>query len=230
MILVAARRSSSASALVDRRLLRRSRSCPGMLAQRKLERRLAGAVAPLEPSRRRRRGRWSRCSKPGRCRRSIASSAAPTRGSALGALDRAVGREGQHQRRAADRARLVRGGVGARRRRWRRDAPMRMADRRGASASSLPFMCPEGQADAAAAHVRGAVPRGARPDLARAQGRPRVRDRAEDGRRRDDGAGRTRVPQDVRRAELRPAAEGRARQPDRCACRCSTCGSSRPRC
>jgi hypothetical protein len=38
--------------------------------------------------------------------------------------------------------------------------------------------------------------------------------RHEDGGRRDAGAGRPRIPQDVRRAELRPADEGRARQPD----------------
>ena len=59
-----------------------------------------------------------------------------------------------------------------------------------------------------------AFPGGAGPGVAGAQGGPRVRDRPEDGRRRDAGADRSRVPEDVRRAELRPAAEGRALEPD----------------
>jgi hypothetical protein len=79
------------------------------------------------------------------------------------------------------------------------------------------------------ARLRRTVPGGPGPDLPRAQGRTRVRDRPEDGRRRDAGAGRSRVPQDVRRAELRPADERFARKPVVSAFRCSTCGSSRPR-
>ena len=71
----------------------------------------------------------------------------------------------------------------------------------------------EHQARPPAARVRGAVPRGARPDRARAEGRARVRDRTEDGRRRNARAGRPRVPEDLRRAELRLAAEGCAREP-----------------
>ena len=66
-----------------------------------------------------------------------------------------------------------------------------------------------------APRVRGGLPRGARPDGARAEGRPRVRDRDEDGRGRDAGAHRPRVQEVVRRAELRPAAQGRAREPVR---------------
>ena len=88
----------------------------------------------------------------------------------------------------------------------------------------------EGQARTAAAHVRGAVPRGARPDLAGAEGRTRVRDRTEDGGRRDAGAGRARIQKDLRRTELRSAAEGRAREPHATGFPSWTCGSSRPRC
>ena len=144
------------------------------------------------------------------------------------ALDRTVGDEGVAQRRAADRA-------GARRASARSSAGLiarsPLALPVGAALGfALPFVVPQVQAHAAHARVRRAVPRGARPDLARAEGRPRVRDRAEDGRRRDARPGRSRVPQDVRRAELRSAAEGRARQPDRPRCRRSTCGSSPPPC
>ena len=56
--------------------------------------------------------------------------------------------------------------------------------------------------------VRGTVSGGARPAVARNPRRPRVSDRDGHGRQRTAGAGRTRVQENVRAAELRPAAEG----------------------
>ena len=216
--------------MVHRRLRRRREAAGSPGAAASSSARLQELSQPPEPEPRTPRRRcWSRCSTKARCRPSTASSAARSAGSALSPLDRAVGDEGAASAaccwsrwRSPRVCRAASAGLIAR-------SPLAHAGRRRDRLRAAVHR-PQGQADAAHARLRRAVPRGARPDLARAEGRPRVRDRAEDGRRRDARAGRSRVPEDVRRAELRSAAEGRARQPDASACRRSTCGSSPPPC
>ena len=144
-------------------------------------------------------------------------------------LDRAVGRPDQRQRAVAGVARPAAWRCG-----FLAAAALQDAARLGRSAAplgaALPWMFLRIKRTRRMRAFEENVPRGARPGVARAEGRPRVRDRHEDGRRRDARADRSRVPEDLRRAELRPAAEGRAHQPDASACRCSTSGSSRPPC
>ena len=94
----------------------------------------------------------------------------------------------------------------------------------------LPFALRADDAQPAAAQVRGAVSRGDRSDRPGAARRPRVHDRAGDGRRGDPRAGRAGVPAAVRPAELRHAAAGGAESVCASACRSSTRGSSSPRC
>ena len=69
---------------------------------------------------------------------------------------------------------------------------------------------PASQASKPVEAIRRAVSRGARPPVARDPRRPRVPDRDGHGGRRTAGAGRSRVQEDVRSAELRSAAAGRA--------------------
>ena len=162
-----------------------------------------------------------------RCRRSTGCSAAPTRGSALDAWIEQSG-----MKVTLSGVMLIALGLAvllALRRRRDRALALGHAGRRGARLRAAVRRA-EHQARTADARVRGAVPE-ALDLISRAlKAGPCVRDRPEDGRRRDAGPGRPRVPQDLRRAELRSAAEGRARQPHAPRCRCSTCGSSRPPC
>ena len=93
-----------------------------------------------------------------------------------------------------------------------------------------PYMYGRYRADQAHAGVRRAVPGVDRPGRARAARRARAADRTRHGGRRDAGAGRHRVPDPLRRAELRPVAAGRDAEFRRAHPAASTRGSSSPRC
>ena len=173
---------------------------------------------PVEPSRRRRVGRSSSVGTRARCPAIDRMVAGTSRGSALATLDRAVGR--------ADVARAPSSLVAlvvapwSRLHRRRRSCAQRVRRCRSAPRSAAP--CPFVVAackrrSARLKRVRGAVPRGAGPAVARAPGRPRVPDRrwawsADEMRRSRSGpSSRRRSTQQNFGLPLR----GRARRADR---------------
>ena len=89
---------------------------------------------------------------------------------------------------------------------------------------------PAAEARSAHLHVRRAFSRSARSAFARRPRRPCVQRRHEDGGRRARRSGRPGVPQGVRRAELRPSAQGIAEQPCRAHSAARRASSSRPPC
>ena len=138
-----------------------ARKLPGYLAQKRLQTRLEELNAPDATGVGRRRRPGQGAPRRVRCRPSIGSSAASPRGFVARQLGRAVGRPDQRQRAAAGRSLGLRRGV-------RAFSPRRSPKMSigwvigGAVGAALPWIVYCGQADAAHAHVRGEVPRGAR--------------------------------------------------------------------
>ena len=214
-----------------RRLLRRHDAAGRCSRPRRLERRLRDVVGRsrrADPKRADDDRRQARASK-GRCRASIALVAGTGAGISAGAPDRAVGRADDAERDRADQHR-----------RAPRSSALiafmfvpqrvRAAGGRVVGAFAAVRLAAASSASARLKKFEEQFPGGARPAVARDPRRPRVPDRARHGGRRTAGAGRPRVQEDVRPAELRPAAARRAERAGGAHRRCSTCASSSPRC